>query len=326
MNRRAFVAGLGAVLAAPCGAEAQAGKAVRIGYLSPGNKVSPDYPYLLAIRDGLRDEGYVVGRDVFLDWQFADNDYARLPELAAALVRSGVQVFLCATTPACRAAKNATKSIPIVMLSVGDPVGFGFVDSLGHPGGNMTGLSINVVDAVPKRLQLIKEIAPQSSRIGILFRRGNPTAPPLIKAFEAAATPLHLVFYVVDVNTADDLDAAFAAFTRSRVGAVVVLRDPLLWDNRTRLGQMAIKAGLLTLTDDREFVDAHLLMSYGPDDVAYWRRSGFFIAKILKGAKPADIPVEQPTKYELVINLKTAKALGLTIPPSLLLRADQIIE
>jgi putative ABC transport system substrate-binding protein len=212
------------------------------------------------------------------------------------------------------------------MLNVGDPVALGFVKSLGRPGGNITGLSLNNVEVVPKRLQLLKEVAPQSLRVGVLLRGGNPFAALQLKTLEGAARSLNLVPHVSEINSADGLDAAFARFARDHIDAAVVIPDPLLWDYRARVGDLAIKVRLPAVTEDRQFVEARLLMSYGPNEIAYWRRAGFFVAKILKGAKPADLPVEQPTKFELVINLKTAKALGLTIPPSLLARADQVIE
>ena len=296
MDRRAFIGTVaGGLLAAPLAVEAQqAGKMARIGYLSPGQRVSLDHPYLLAIRDGLQDEGFVVGRDVLVDWRFAENDYGRLPDLAAEIVQSRVAVFLCVTTPACRAAKDATTTTPIVMINVGDPVALGFVKSLGQPGGNITGLGLNSVEVVPKRLQLLKEVAPRSSRIGVLLRGGNPAHALQLKALEAAAQSLKLVLHAAEATNADGIDAAFAGFAQDHVDAAVVIPDPLLWDYRTRLGQLAINMRLPTVTEDRQFVEARMLMSYGPNEASYWRRSGLFVAKILRGAAPANLPVEQP--------------------------------
>jgi putative ABC transport system substrate-binding protein len=212
------------------------------------------------------------------------------------------------------------------MLNVGDPVALGFVNSLGRPGGNVTGLSLNNAEVGPKRLHLLKELAPRSSRIGVLLRGGNPAHVLQSTALEAAARSMKLVIHASAVTNVEGLDAAFAGFAQDHVDAALVIPDPLFWDYRTRVSNLAINIRLPTVTDNVDFVDAGLLMSYGPNEVAYWRRATFFIAKILKGATPAELPVEQPTKYELVINMKTAKALGLTIPQTLLLRADELIQ
>jgi putative ABC transport system substrate-binding protein len=327
VNRRTFVTGLGAVLAAPLGVEAQqTGKIPRVGFLSSGNRVPPDHPYLGAIRDGLQDAGYVVGQSIVVDWEFAENDHDRLPALVARMIRSHVDVFLCVTSADVIAAKNATNTIPIVMLGIGDPVGVGFVQSLAHPGGNITGLSPNHHELGPKRLQLLREIVQKTSRIGVLSAKANAGAVLQLRVLERAAQSLGLELYVPTVDDLDSLARAFKAFIQRRVESVVIIPDPFTWDYRMHLGALAIDARLPTMGQDRQFVEAGILMTYGVNEVVFWRRAGTFIDRILKGVKPADIPVEQPTTFELVINLKTAKALGLTIPPSLLRRADQVID
>jgi putative ABC transport system substrate-binding protein len=336
MDRRRFViTSVAGILLAPIAASSQqVAKIPRVGFLSSGKRVSVDHPYLVAIRDGLADVGWVVGQTIVIDWQFAENDYRKLPELATQLLASHVDVMLCATTPDVLAAKNASSTIPIVMLGTSDPVGLGFAKSLARPDGNITGLSPNHAEVGPKRLQFLREvIGKAATRFGVLISTGsvalsigNPGAALQLRAVESAARALGIELHVVNVTSVEDFERAFVAFTRKHADGVLVIPDPLSWDYRQHIGELAIKSRLPTMGQDRVFAQAGLLMSYGVNEVRFWRRAGKFIDRILKGSKPGDIPIEQPTEFDLVINLKTAKALGLTIPPSLLARADQVIE
>ena len=279
-----------------------------------------------AFRQRLRELGYVDGQNIAFEVRSAEGRAERLPDLAADLVRLKVDVIVAGGTPAPLAAKRATTAIPIVMASAGDPVGSGLVASLARPGGNVTGLSLLVPELGGKRLQLLKEVVPGVSRVAVLWNAANPYPVLVWRQTEAAARALGVHLQSLDVRGPDDLEGAFAAATRGRAGALITVEDPLTFGQRKRIVDFAARARLPAMYGFREFVDAGGLMSYAASLADLSRRAATYVDKILKGAKPADLPVEQPTKFELVINLKTAKALGLTIPPSVLIRADQVIQ
>jgi putative ABC transport system substrate-binding protein len=327
MNRRAFIGTVaGSLLAAPLAAEAQLpGKSPRVGFLSIFSPL--DVPrWREGLTKGLRDLGYTEGHDIAIEYRHAEGHLERLPSLAAELVRLKMDVIVAETTPASLAAKRATTTIPIVMTIVGDPVGSGLIASLGRPGGNITGLSLQLSDATAKRLQLLREVLPMVSRVAILWNSASPVTPPQLREVEAAAPALGMALESLAVRAPEDFERAFQEATRRRTGALLVLDDFLVTRHIRQIGALAAKSRLPAIAALVEFAEAGGLVSYGPDYPDLSRRAAIYVDKILKGAKPADLPVEQPTKFELVINLKTAKALGLTIPPSLLQRADQVIE
>ena len=329
MDRRAFISSIAiSLLAAPFAVEAQpAGKVPRIGFLVAASASDSAYARLIeTFRQGLRDLGYVEGRNIVVEYRYADGKYERLPALAAELVRLKVDVIVSHGTPGPLAAKQATSAIPIVMTSAGDPVGSGLVSSLARPGGNVTGLSLMVPELGGKRLQLLKEILPGLSRVAVLWNAANPYASLVAREMEATATTLGVQLQALVVRGPDDFAGALAAATTGRAGALTAVEDPLTITKRTQIVDFAAKSRLPAIYGVKEFVDAGGLMSYGVNLVDLYRRAAAYVDKILKGAKPADLPVQQPTKFEFVINLKTAKALGLTIPPSVLLRADEVIQ
>jgi len=314
------------LLAAPLTAEAQqAAKAPRIGILEASPAVARSYLWE-AFGQGLVDLGYVEGRNITIERRYAEGKWERLPDLAADLVRLKVDVIVAAPTPAIHAAKQATRTIPIVMAISGDPVGTGLVASVARPGGNITGLSIMTSELVGKQLALLKEVVPNVSRVAVLWNPANPLGTPQLREAKAAAPALAVQLQVLPVRAPSEFESAFAAMTRARAGALLVLPDAMFGVNRPQLADLAAKSRLPAMYGLRELVEAGGLMAYGPHYADVFRRAATYVDKILKGAKPGDLPVEQPTKFELVINLKTAKALGLTIPPSLLQRADQVIE
>jgi putative ABC transport system substrate-binding protein len=330
INRRTFLAGTGAVLlAAPLAAEAQqAGKVPRIGWLA-GNLTAA--PHLTeAFRQGLRDLGYVEGRNVVIEYRSTEGKYEQYPALAAELVALKVDVILAGSTPHTRAAKQATKTLPIVFVVAGDPVTDGLVASLARPGGNVTGLSLLPSPGlVGKRLELLKQAVPGVSRVAVLWQPGaqaERTAKDWLKGTEVAARALEVRLQLVEARGSADIDRAFSDMSRARADALTNLGSPMFYNERRRIVDLAAKSRLPDVHGLREYVDAGGLMSYGPDITDNYRRAAVYVDKILKGATPADLPVEQPTKFELVINLKTAKALGLTIPPSLVGRADEVIQ
>jgi putative ABC transport system substrate-binding protein len=297
LDRRTFLSALtGSLLAAPFVAEAQpAGKVARIGYLAPNLAVNPHLPE--AFRQGLRDLGYVEARNLVIEIRSAEGKLERLPALAAELVALKVDVIVAGGTPAALAAKQATTTLPIVVSAAGDPVTSGLVTSLARPGGNVTGLSMLSPDLVGKCLEQLKQAVPGVSRVAVVEARGP-----------------------------EEFDRAFSEIIRVRAGALTVLPSSMFISERRRLVDLAAKNRLPAVYSVREFVDAGSFMAYGPNLPDLNRRAATYVDRILKGAKPGDLPIEQPTKFELVINLKTAKALGLTIPQSLLQRADQVIE
>jgi ABC-type uncharacterized transport system substrate-binding protein len=315
-----------ALLAAPLAIGAQGpGKVPRIGYVF-ARVSSADQRLWNAARQGLRELGYVEGQNITLEVRWAEGRTDRLPELVAELVRSKVDVLVVATTPAALAAKNATRTIPVVFVAVGEAVESGLVANLARPGGNLTGLTLLNAEISGKRLELLKESLPRISRVAVLTNPGNPIHTVFWRQTLTAAKTLGLKLQPIQVRASEDFEEAFQAATSGRADALLAFDDSLTVGYRTRLVALAAKHRLPTMYGLREFPDAGGLVSYGPNFPDQYRRTGTYVDRILKGARPADLPVEQPTKFELVINLKTAKALALTIPPSVLARADEIIQ
>ena len=316
------------VILAPLSADAQqATKIARIGYLS--TDLAANRHLQEVFLQGLRDLGYVEGRNVAIEYRDAGGKFERLPALAAELVALKVDVILAGATPQALAAKQATKTIPIVVASATDPVTDGLVTSLAQPGGNVTGLSFLAPELVGKRLELLKQAVPGVGQVAVLWQPGGAgerTQKDMLKEAEVAARALGVRLQFVEARGPADFDRAFSEMTRARAGALTVLGSPMLFNERRRLVDLAAKNRLPAVYGWREVVNAGGLMAYGPNTDDMFRRAATYVDKILKGAKPGDLAVEQPTKFELLINLKTAKALGLTIPHSLLLRADQVIE
>jgi putative ABC transport system substrate-binding protein len=328
-TRRSFIGTLtGGLLAAPLAAEAQqAAKVPRIGYLAGYLAATPHLPE--AFGQGLRDLGYVEGRNLVIETRDAEGKLERLPALAAELVALKVDVIVAGGTPQALAAKQATRTIPIVFASSPDPVESGLITSLARPGGNVTGLSFLAPELVGKRLEHLKQAVPGVSRVAVLWQPGGlgeRTEKDMLKGAEVAARALGVRPQYVETRGPEDFDRAFSDMTRARAGALTVLGSVMFFGERRRLVDLAAKNRLPAVYPSREYVDAGGLMAYGSNLADLFRRAATYVDKILKGAKPGDLPVEQPTKFEFVINLKTAKALGLTIPPSLLGRADEIIQ
>jgi putative ABC transport system substrate-binding protein len=327
MERREFIAALGGAAAAwPLAARAQQTQRVpRIGVLLPGTP-SSFAVRAEALRQGLRDFGHVEGRTIAIEWRFAEEKFERLPDLASQLIALPVDIIVANGTPATKAAKGATSSIPIVMVSVSDPVSTGLVASLARPGGNVTGLSIFGPDLSGKRLELLKEAVAVLPRVVALFNPTNGTSHLELREIEAAARALNVELRSVAVSSPNTMEIAFGAVMRENAQAFVVLTDGLFFSERKTMTDLAAKHRLPGMYWEPEFSRAGGLMSYGPSSTDLSRRSAGYVDQIIKGARPADLPVQQPTKFELVINLRTAKALGLDIPPTLLARADEVIE
>ena len=329
IDRRTFLAGSGAILlVAPLAAEAQQpGKLHRIGFLSPASPSDlRSQRFLEAFRNGLGELGYVEGQNIGIESRWAAGKYERLPGLAAELVRLKMDVIVTAAVPAIRAAKEATDTIPIIMAVVVDPVATGLVASLARPGGNITGLSIMTPELVGKQLEMLKEVVPKASRVAVLWNPANSGNAPQLRAADVAARTLGVRLQPLEARGPREIDSAFAAMAKEGASAVLVLVDAVFIDQRTRIADLAATRRLPAVYGLPEYVEAGGLMSYGPSYLYNYRRAAVYVDKILKGAKPADLPVEQPTQFELIFNLKTAKALGLTIPHSLLLRADRVIQ
>jgi len=327
MDRKVICLALGTVLCAlSSSADAQQPKQLpRVGYLASGSR-SSELSHIEAFNEGLRERGYTEGQNIIIDYSFAEGKLDRLPALAADLVRSKVDVIVTGGGPTTRAAKDATKSIPTVLVNISDPVALGFVASLAKPGGNMTGLASIQTDLGGKRVELLKEILPQLSRLAVLANRDVPGYGVQMKEVEVAAQTIGLQLQVEDIRGPNDLEKAFSAITKGRAGALLGLTNPTFNILRSRIAELAVKSRLPTMYGDRAFVDSGGLISYGPDVLDSFRRAAVFVHKILKGAKPADLPVEQPTKFEFIMNLKAAKQIGLTIPPNVLARADKVIR
>ena len=328
MDRRAFIGALsGGLLATPRAAGAQqAGKVYRIGYLAGGTSTGRSTT-VEAFREGLRELGWVEGENIVIDYRFAEGKLDPLPDLAAELVRLKVDVIVASPYSPAAAAKNATATIPIVMIGAGQPVEHGLVAGLARPGGNVTGLAYGVGPEIfGKQLALLKEAVPTVRRVAVLWNPAVPTLAPAIDEVKVAARSLGVQLQLLQARGPTEFDGAFAAMVKERAGALFVITDPVFSTHRTRLTELAAKNRLPAVYTNRQPVEVGGLMSYGPSFSDLWRRGAGYVDKILKGAKPGDLPIEQPSKFELVINLKTAKALGLTIPSSLLQRAGQVIE
>ena len=327
MDRRAFIGSLaGCLLAAPLAVEAQqAGKVYHIGMLetrSPTlNAANVD-----AFRQGMRELGYTQGQNLEIVYRSSDGRDERFPALVGELVRLKVDLILTRGTPAALAAKHATGSIPVVMAASGDPVGSGLVASLARPGGNVTGLSSGITESFPKRVGLLAELLPGLKRIVAILNMGNPVTPPQWDLVEASARSLGIESHLLDVRRPEDLRGAFDEATKRRAEALMVGLDGVTQANLRSIAELAAKHRLPSIYPAKDYAKLGGLMTYGSSDFHMYRRAAGFVDKIFKGAKPADLPVEQPTEWEFAINLKTAKALGLTIPPSFLQRADQVIE
>jgi putative ABC transport system substrate-binding protein len=302
----------------------QQAKAARIGFLmasSPGADSRVD-----GFRQGLRELGYMEGKNIAIEWRYAEGKEDRVPKLAAELVQLNVEIIVTDGTNVTRAAKNATKTIPIVMASDADPVGNGFVASLARPGGNVTGLVNLLAGLSGKRLELLKEAIPGISRVGVLWNPENPSSVSGFKDTQEAAQALAMQLQSLEVRGPDEFEGAFQAAIKGQARALSIVSDSLMFNNRRRLLELAAKHRLPTMHTQSLWVEAGALMSYGTYLPDLWRRAAAYVDKILKGAKPTDLPVEQPMKFEFVINLKTAKQLGLTIPQSVLYRADKVIK
>jgi putative ABC transport system substrate-binding protein len=314
------------LLAAPLTTDAQPpGKGYRIGMLET-IPTAPNAANLDAFRHGLRELGYVEGHNLVIEYRSVDGRPERFPDLAMELVRLKVDLIVTRGTPAALAAKNATGTIPVVMAAIGDPLETGIVASLARPGGNITGLSALVTDLQAKRLELLKELVPGAARIAALLNMSNPFNPPQWKETEMAAGSLGVQPQLLDVRKPEDVEPAFDAAITQRAEALVVGIEALIQANRQLIVDLAAKHRLPAIYASREFVDAGGLIAYGVSYPHLYYRAASFVHKIFTGTKPADLPVEQPIRFELVINLKTAKALGLTIPPSILFRADEVIK
>jgi putative tryptophan/tyrosine transport system substrate-binding protein len=326
MNRREVVVALASVWPLSAGAQQPPIKIIRIGYLGAASPAEGARG-LKAFRTGLSALGYVEGKSHVIDYRHADGQYERLGALAAELVRLPVDVLFAPTTSAALAARNATATIPIVFATVAAPVELGLVASLARPGGNITGLSFYISpEVIGKQLQLLQEIRAQISRVTILLNPSNAGSQSLLAETSAAAGLLKLQLQIIEARRPDDFEGAFRGMEKEHTDALLVLPDPMFSELRASLGALALKASLPTIFGSRDDLPVGGLMAYGPSRDDLIRRAAGYVDKILQGAKPADLPIEQPTKFELMLNLETAKALGLTIPESLLARADEVIE
>ena len=326
MIRRDLLALLGAAALRPRAARAQQRPMPVIGFLLSG---SPDQGaiYTAAFRQGLSDAGYVEGKNVAIEYRWAEGRYDRLPGLAADLVGRKVDVIVAGGgTPPVLAAKGATSEIPIVFANLGDPVGQGLVASLARPGGNLTGVSILFSDLASKRVELVAELVPRAREIGLLVNPTNPTNETTFGDVQGAARGKAVQIHVLKASSETEINAAFAVLAQLHTGALIVGADPFFYLWRERLIALSSRHAVPAIYAWREFVASGGLISYGPSITGTYRQAGVYAGKILKGAKPVDLPVEQPTKFELVLNLNTAKALGLPVPPALLARADEVIE
>jgi len=325
MTKKFFVLGLSAMLLAlSFPVEAQQPKKIsRIGYLSG---IGSEAPTVEAFRRGLRDLGYIEGKNILFEYRDTGVTQDRIPGLVAELVQLKVDVLVVSTGPTIRAAKQATQTIPIVMVTTEDPVATGLIDTLARPGGNVTGLTLLTRDLSGKRLELLKEVIPTISRVGYLLP-DSPDVRIRFKEYEAAGRNLKITLQSLEVQGPNpDFEGAFQAAAKARVSALITARNALLIVNRKQIADLAIKNRLPSMSERSDMVEAGGLVSYATNEAENYRRVAYYVDKILKGAKPADLPVEQPTKFEFVINLKTAKQIGLTIPPNVLGRADKVIK
>ena len=326
MRRREFITLLGgATVVWPLAASAQQAKLPRIGIIWP-SPLSSSGHFLDAFRQGLHELGYVEGQNMTIEFRSAEGQIERLPDLAAELVHLPVDVIQTATSPTIRAAQQATHTIPIIMGNSQDPVSEGFVASLARPGGNITGQTIFSPDLAAKRLQPLKEVAPTLSRVAVLWKVDDPALTLSLRETTIAAQTLRIDFRSLGVRGPSEFETAFQTATQERAEALIVLEDPLTLQYRTEIARLANSRRLPTMYGLREYVESGGLIAYGPNLAQIYRRSATYVDKILKGAKPADLPVEQPVRFELLVNLKTAKALGVDVPPTLIARADEVIE
>ena len=302
-----------------------ADKLWRIGILVQAGQVSGSSTYLKEFLRGMRELGYVEGRNLQVDWRYADNQLERLPALAAELLALRPDVLVANANAAPLALQKATSTVPIVMLSPGDPVGSGLVKSLAHPGANITGLSV-MGELGPKRLELLRDMVPKLTQVALLQPAGHPRNRVILEGLQAAAKTLGIKILPLEAGTLAEMASAFAAMAKTQVRALMVSPDPLFSQNSARLAELAAKQRLPAIATDRGYTQTGLLMSYGPSYAGSFHRGAYYVDRIFKGAKPADLPVEQPTRFELFINGKTAKALGLKIPQSLLIMAEKVIE
>jgi putative ABC transport system substrate-binding protein len=324
MRRREFITLFGGVAATwPLSASAQQPKVWRIGVLA---SVPPTPAMLSAFRDGMRERGYVEGQNLSIDVRWPQGSFEHDPSPVAELINSNVDVIVAWATPTVIAVRRATSTIPIVMVGVGDPVGSGFIASLARPGGNTTGLTIISVELSAKLMELFAELVPGMKRVGVVHNPNNPGVTMMLRETEDAVRKLNMQVQVVNAQSSDEFQRAFAQLSAKSVDGVVLLPDPTVIEHSRRIAELAQSARLPTAFQRRENVDAGGLFSYGTDLNNQFRQAAFYVDRILKGEKPAELPVQQPTKFELVINLKTAKAIGIEIPQSMLLRADEVIE
>ena len=324
MKRREFIALFGGAAAWPLAARAQQKAMPVIGVLNTGSP-GPS-PLLAAFRQGLSEAGYVEGQNVAIEYRWAEGHYDRLPALAADLVGRKVDLIMATSPPSALAAKSATSTIPIVFRSGADPVGDGLVASLARPGGNLTGVSFIADELTAKRLELLSELVPRVGVIALLMNPNNATAERVIRDVQEAARTKGLQLHILKASSESEIDTAFASLVQLHAGALVVGADPFLSGRREQLVALASRRAVPSIYAWREFAASGGLISYGPSLTSAFRLVGHYAGKVLKGAKPADLPVQQPTTLELVINLKTAKALGLTVPRSMLMHADEVIE
>jgi putative tryptophan/tyrosine transport system substrate-binding protein len=326
MRRREFITLLGGAAAWPLAARAQTPRKIaRIGWLSAGSRTASSH-LVEAFLQGLRELDYVEGQTFAMEYRWAEGQQERLPELAVELVQLELDVLVAPTSAAVQAAMNATRTIPIIMAGGGDPVGLGLVASLARPGGNVTGPSMMNTEVVSKRVQMIKEVVPGLKRVAVLANSINPIHALFMQETEPTARMLGLELQPIEVHGPEDFEAAFVAATRGKAGALIAFDDALTMYYRPRIVALAAASRLPTMYGYREFPDEGGLISYGANLSGHYRHAAKYVDKVLKGTKPADLPVEQPAKFELVINLKTAKALGITVPPTLLGLADEVIE
>jgi putative tryptophan/tyrosine transport system substrate-binding protein len=325
VKRREFITLLGGAAAWPLTARGQqATSPRRVGFLLVG--LSPESKEVQVFRRELRKAGYIEGRNLMMEWRSANGDYDRVPALVEDLIRSNVDVMVHDSTIGTQVAKRTTSTVPTVMALVLDPIGSGLVESLAHPGGNITGLSMMAMELYPKRLQLLKEINPQLTRVAIWWNPDHPFHPKAVEEVKAAAPSLSIELSFAAVRKPEQFAPAFSDITRANAQAMYVVDDPIFFAHRGILLNLASAARLPTIYETRRYPEAGGLMCYGPDISDLFRRAAIYVARLLQGAKPADLPVEQPTKFECVIHLGTAKALGLTIPDRLLALADDVID
>jgi putative ABC transport system substrate-binding protein len=315
------------IVVVPVSAGAQSQEKIpRIGVLTGGALTPGGTRRDAAFRQALRDLGYVEEQNITLEYRYAEGQFARLPALAVELVRLNIDVLVASGSEGVAAAKLATQTIPIVMRNVGDPVQRGFVESLARPGGNITGVSNMSDDVIGKQLELLKEVVPHLSRVAALWNPPQPAHTPLLKTLEGMARTVGVHLQPVAVHRPEDFEGAFATMRAERADALIIFGSALHFLHARRIAALALTHQLPAITGEGTFAEGELLMTYGPDDLAIFRRLAYYVDRILKGAKPADLPVEQPTRFELVVNLKTAQTLGLTIPPTVLFQADEVIK